>query len=503
MRRFRIVPRVAVKPAAAAAVLAALVLGAGGAYVAFAARGPSKPRIVSGPGDPTRQTSAAFAYTHSPAAGFECSLDGSAFAACGSGTSGTRSHPGPLADGTHRFRVRAEVGDATSGAAEWTWTVDTAPPPAPTIDAHPADPTAATGATFAYGVPAPGAGYRCSLDGAGFRPCGRVRSYDHLPLGGHTFRVKAVDRVGNVGPIAAFVWTIVAPAPRRPRITAGPNDPTSQSAASFAYADSGWVSFRCSLDGAAYAACGSGTNGARAYPGPLVEGGHTFRVVATRAGSLPSLPDVWRWTVDRTPPPAPTFGKTPDGQTSDTAAAFRYRDDEKGSSFRCRLDVGPYVPCGARITYIGLGQGSHTFCVRALDAAGNAGPPACFTWQIGAGSLDFSIAGSPLPGALLYPGAAPVPVNLVITNPNASPITVESVTVSVTGTSAGGCSPASFSVAQQLAATPTVPASSTRSLQDLGVPQSAWPQLQMTSSGDQNACQNATVNLSFTGTATG
>jgi hypothetical protein len=73
----------------------------------------------------------------------------------------------------------------------------------------------------------------------------------------------------------------------------------------------------------------------------------------------------------------------------------------------------------------------------------------------------------------------------------------------VTGTSAADCAAANFTVAQQLAATPTVPASSTKSLQDLGVPQANWPQLQMSGSANQNSCQNATVNLGYSGTATG
>ena len=112
------------------------------------------------------------------------------------------------------------------------------------------------------------------------------------------------------------------------------------------------------------------------------------------------------------------------------------------------------------------------------------------------------MTGSPPVGVLLYPGAPPVPINLVFTNPNSSPITIQSATVSVTGTSAG-CGAGAFQMTQQLTANPTVPANSTRSLQDLGVPQANWPKLQMANSGNQNACQNATVNLGYSGTATG
>jgi len=119
------------------------------------------------------------------------------------------------------------------------------------------------------------------------------------------------------------------------------------------------------------------------------------------------------------------------------------------------------------------------------------------------GVTSFRIAGSPLPGLFLYPGGAVLPVNLLFTNPNGWAITVQSVTTSVAGTNAAGCGAENFAVVQQLTAHPVVPAGSTRALQDLGVPQSRWPQLRMLDAGNQDACRSATVNLSFSGTAQG
>src|SRR5437868_5630743 len=61
-----------------------------------------------------------------------------------------------------------------------------------------------------------------------------------------------------------------------PTITSGPANPTNQSSATLAFTDSqSGVSFICSLDGAAYAACTS----PQAYSG-LVAGNHTFKVEA-------------------------------------------------------------------------------------------------------------------------------------------------------------------------------------------------------------------------------
>jgi len=108
-----------------------------------------------------------------------------------------------------------------------------------------------------------------------------------------------------------------------------------------------------------------------------------------------------------------------------------------------------------------------------------------------------------LAGALLYPGGFDVPIDLVFTNPNTSPITITSVTTTVTGTTANGCGAGNFTVPRQLAANPVIPANATRSLSDLGAPQSQWPQLWMLDRGNQDACKHATVDLSFDGTAEG
>jgi hypothetical protein len=301
------------------------------------------------------------------------------------------------------------------------------------------------------------------------------------------------------GAYVAFAATTSA----KPSITAGPANPTNQPGATFSYKHKNIVTFFCSLDGGAFTACGSGTTGSKTYPGPLADGSHTFQVKAQQGTNPVSGATSATWTIDTVQPPAPTFSQTPSNPTTSRTATFGYKDTESGVTFQCKLDAAAYAKCGTSAKYSNLGQGSHTFCVRAVDKAGNVSTAACYTWQIGAGAASFTIAGTPLPGSLLYPGGPAVAINLVFTNPNASPITIQSASVNVTGTSAADCAAANFTVAQQLAATPTVPASSTKSLQDLGVPQANWPQLQMSGSANQNSCQNATVNLGYSGTATG
>ncbi|HEY7690721.1 MAG TPA: hypothetical protein VH816_00120 [Gaiellaceae bacterium] len=290
--------------------------------------------------------------------------------------------------------------------------------------------------------------------------------------------------------------------PAKPKITAGPAKLTNQTAAALAYTSKSAVVFLCSLDAGAFAMCGSGTTGSTAYAGPLAEGMHRFQVEA-QDGARTGKPRTWTWRVDTQPPPAPTFTKKPPSSTTEKSASFKYRDGEPGVSYSCKLDGAGYGACGGKMSYRNLAAGAHAFCVRALDKAGNASPAACSGWLVGVSSASFSVGGGPAPGALLYPGAAAVPLDLVFTNPNPAPITIQSVTVTVAGTSAAGCSAANFGMAQQLQANPTVPGGTTASLQSLGVAQSDWPQLRMLDAGNQDACRNATVDLSFTGTATG
>ncbi|HZQ64620.1 MAG TPA: hypothetical protein VFA66_05290 [Gaiellaceae bacterium] len=287
----------------------------------------------------------------------------------------------------------------------------------------------------------------------------------------------------------------------KPKIRQGPSGATSQTKATFRFTRAYEADFYCSLDADPSAPCGAGTSGEQTYAG-LADGAHTFRVEA-RVGTATSKPAKRVWTVDTMPPPAPSFTRSPPSYTRQTKVQLTYKDAEAGVTFRCSLDGNAYRGCRRSQRYRRLAPTSHSFCVRAVDRAGNESSPECLGWTVGGETVGFSVSGAPLPGVLLYPGGPAVPVNLVFTNPSGFPITIQQVRVSVQGTSASGCGSSGFLVSSQLAATPTVPGDATASLQDLGVPLVDWPQLRMVDRGNQDACKGATVALAYSGTATG
>jgi hypothetical protein len=88
------------------------------------------------------------------------------------------------------------------------------------------------------------------------------------------------------------------------------------------------------------------------------------------------------FTVDTTPPDTTVTGG-PAGPTNSTQATLNFASIEPSSTFECRIDGGAWTSCSSPKSYLGLGDGSHTFDVRATDQAGNADPsPATRTWVV-------------------------------------------------------------------------------------------------------------------------
>jgi large repetitive protein len=200
--------------------------------------------LTGGPANPTRSTSATFLFVglgEGGVPGFECRLDGGAFAVCTSPWTYTG-----LGSGTHTFEVRAVSGaDGDPTPAAHTWVID-AVPPETTIGGGPAGTTASRSAVFSFSSSEPGSTFSCAIDGGAFAPCASPRAYGGLAPGAHRFEVRAADTLGNEDPTPANrTWTITGDAaPVPPPDGAPPGDASCGSARMLGAQADAWVDQR-------------------------------------------------------------------------------------------------------------------------------------------------------------------------------------------------------------------------------------------------------------------
>jgi hypothetical protein len=132
----------------------------------------------------------------------------------------------------------------------------------------------------------------------------------------------------------------------------------------------------------------------------LADGSHTVTITATdAAGNADPTPATTTWTVD-TVAPNTTILSNPTNPTTSTTATFTFNSSETPIAHECRLDGGTFATCTSPKDYTGLAAGSHTFDVRAVDAAGNAdATPATFAWTINVTSGPTASSWTPATGA--------------------------------------------------------------------------------------------------------
>jgi hypothetical protein len=168
------------------------------------------------------------------------------------------------------------------------------------------------------------------------------------------------------------------PCPAVPNTTIDtrPPNPSNSSDATFTYSasPSAGASFQCSLDSAAFAACPSG---GITYM-DLADGEHNFQVRAMNSAGTDLTPASYTWTIDTAlpAPPGTTITAGPSGRTRDRTPTFRFRSDQTGVTFQCKLDSRPYRACTSPFTTARLTFGRHTLQVRAVGAGGADPTPA-------------------------------------------------------------------------------------------------------------------------------
>ena len=325
-------------------------------------------------------------FTYSGAAGhtFKCRLDNATPAAC---LSSPVTLTG-LTSGPHTYSVtQTDASGNVSPASLVNFTVDTTAPLTPNVTrtSPTVSPTGSATQTITFAGLEPGGTFQCKLDAAAYSLCpASPLTLNSLTTGSHTFSVTHTDDAGNTSPPRSVTWIVDRTPPGAPTVTrtspsATPTKLTTQ-VITYSGAEGGGT-FQCSLDNAAFTACGSS---------PLTLTGlgfgqHTYAVTQTDAyGNVGSATTV-TWTVDVTPPGAPTVARTAptDSPTNSPSQTITFAGTEAGGTFQCKLDGAAYGACPASpLTLNGLGSGSHAYSVTQTDAAGNVSAPGAVSWTV-------------------------------------------------------------------------------------------------------------------------
>lgn len=346
---------------------------------------PPEVAINSGPSDPSGEPMATFAFSTTEEATFACAVDGAAPFACDSPATVSE-----LAEGDHVFEVTATDAAGNSATAEHAWTVDTDVPSLEILSGPPAQ-TNQTNATVTFAAEA-GTTVTCALDTGAFGACTTGTSVTYTGLAanvGHTVHVRATDGAGNFA-TARYEWFIDTIAPEL-ALLERPDAVTADTAAAFTFEAEAGATVACRLDGGSFEACASATSAS--YAGLAGDADHTFTVRATDAAGNQATAS-HTWTIDSTGPTV-TITSGPSGTTADTSATLAFTASEAGSTFECRLDGGAWASCTSPRSYGSLGDGAHTFSVRATDAVGNTGAAATRSWTIDASGPTVSITSGP------------------------------------------------------------------------------------------------------------
>jgi hypothetical protein len=336
--------------------------------------------IDSGPAVETTSTSATFEFSANEAGvSFQCSLDGGPLVFCESPKTYN-----DLAPGEHTLEVQATKPHllASPEPAVHEWTVLDATDPETTILTGPPATTPLTEAEFTFSSNEIDAEFECSLNDGPWEPCSSPADFSSLAAGPHQLRVRAVDASGNADETPATrSWTVVDVEPPDTDITAQPSSPTTSSSASFSFEGSdettapGALRYQCRLNSTQQGAWVDNCTSPQMYSG-LATGAHRFEVRAIdEAGNPDPTPALHEWTIQ------PADSVAPNTTLGSGGPPFTFSSNEAGSTFECQVDSGAWSSCTSPHSVTGLSAGSHTFRVRARDAAGNVdASPAVRTW---------------------------------------------------------------------------------------------------------------------------
>ncbi|WP_413570450.1 fibrinogen-like YCDxxxxGGGW domain-containing protein [Bdellovibrio sp. HCB117] len=212
------------------------------------------------------------------------------------------------------------------------------------------------------------ASVECNFNSAGYANCDSPYELSGLSQGSYSLSIRAKDIAGNeVISNHNFDVDLYPPVIT---VTDSPAAFVSETSEQFVFnvVDSGssGVSFiECKLDGGSWAACAS------PYLIPVVtDGAHEFRIRATDYLGHVSAETIINWFVDSTPPSIVFTSAPSDTVDTDATIEFEVTESETTVNIECDLDGGGWSSCTSPHNLTNLASGTHSFSVRATNAAG-------------------------------------------------------------------------------------------------------------------------------------
>jgi hypothetical protein len=336
---------------------------------------PPETNIDSGPSVTVSDTGslASFAFSSNEAnSTFECSLDGDAFALCTSPKSYVN-----LSEDSHTFEVRAidAAGNTDLSPASRTWTMDTTPPNIANVPSDiTKEATSYAGAPVIFTIPTANDAFdgnrtvSCSPDSGSIFPLGLTEvTCSASDASGNTssakFNVTVLDTTAPNMATHADITGVEAAGPDGATVTY--TKPTATDSVDTS------VMVDCSPASGTKFALGDTTVTCTATDNSGNKATSTFKVTV-----VPPPPQ-------DTTPPNTIIDSGPSGTIKQNSATFTFSSSEGSSTFQCKLDSAAFSACSTPKKYTGLANGSHTFSVRATDAARNTdATPAIRSWTV-------------------------------------------------------------------------------------------------------------------------
>ncbi|MBW9095049.1 hypothetical protein JNB62_15275 [Microbacterium jejuense] len=300
-----------------------------------------------------------------------------------------------LAEGPHTVVATGTdaAGNESPDSNTVNFTVDTAAPAAPVIEAPADGDIVATATPAITGTAEANSTVTVTIDGAvagttTASPTGEWTFTPGTPLaeGPHTATATATDAAGNVSPVSNLVnFTVDTSAPAAPVIVSPADgdvvDTVTPPISGTAEANS---TVTVTIDGAVAGTTAASPTGEWTFtPGtPLADGPHTATATATdAAGNVSPVSNLVNFTVDTVAPAAPVIESPADGDVVGTATPPISGTAEANSTVTVTIDGAVAGTTTASPTgewtftpTTPLDEGDHTVVATATDAAGNESP---------------------------------------------------------------------------------------------------------------------------------